>query len=225
MLVQVPIFEILHKYDGVKVHDDIKLGRRRYKFMRLPRFLAMHMKRFTKNNFYVRPARLPTDLRSACHLRSLSAADLLLQTVLCCALAVSLCLEQLISKCVLRAQVEKNPTIVNFPVKNLLLKDVMPVPTGMCFSRLCPQLRSLDNRCSAYGKSSCDDQFQLFATKYSQCNAIIQNISAHLQARTASRCSPSTICWPTLCTMARRGRGPTAYTSTARCNYHSAAQL
>ncbi len=140
MQLQVPIFEILHKYDGGKVHDDIKLGRRRYKFMRLPRFLAMHMKRFTKNNFYVRPARLPTCLHSACHLRSLLAADLL-QTVLCCALAVSLCLEQLISKCVLRAQVEKNPTIVNFPVKNLLLKDVMPVPTGMCFSRLCPQLR------------------------------------------------------------------------------------
>jgi hypothetical protein len=50
---QVPIFEILHKYDGERVHDDIKLGRRRYKFMRLPRFLAMHMKRFAKNNFYV----------------------------------------------------------------------------------------------------------------------------------------------------------------------------
>ena len=50
----MPIFEILHKYDGQKVHDDIKLGRRRYKFTRLPRFLAMHMKRFTKNNFYVR---------------------------------------------------------------------------------------------------------------------------------------------------------------------------
>jgi hypothetical protein len=27
-------------------------------------------------------------------------------------------------------QVEKNPTIVNFPVKNLLLKDVVPVPNG-----------------------------------------------------------------------------------------------
>ena len=52
--LQVPIFEILHKYDGERVHDDIKLGRRRYKFLRLPRFLAMHMKRFAKNNFYVR---------------------------------------------------------------------------------------------------------------------------------------------------------------------------
>ena len=50
---QVAIFEILHKYDGVKVHDDVKLGRRRYKITRLPRFMAMQMKRFTKNNFYV----------------------------------------------------------------------------------------------------------------------------------------------------------------------------
>ncbi len=49
----MPIFEILHKYDGERVHDDIKLGRRRYKFLRLPKFLAMHMKRFAKNNFYV----------------------------------------------------------------------------------------------------------------------------------------------------------------------------
>jgi len=26
--------------------------------------------------------------------------------------------------------VEKNPTIVNFPVKNLKLQDIVPVPTG-----------------------------------------------------------------------------------------------
>ena len=29
VLVQVPIFEILKKYDGVRIHDDIKNGRRR----------------------------------------------------------------------------------------------------------------------------------------------------------------------------------------------------
>lgn len=82
----------------------------------------------------------------------------------------------------------------------------------------------LDNRCSACGKSSCDDLFQLFATKYS-ATLSFKTSRRMLQARTASRCSPSTICWPTLCTMARRGRGPTAYTSTARCKCHSAAQL
>lgn len=52
-LVQVPVFELLHKYDGQRVHHDIKAGRRRYQFLRLPRFLGLHMKRFAKNNFYV----------------------------------------------------------------------------------------------------------------------------------------------------------------------------
>ena len=28
-MAQVPIFEILKKYDGVRIHDDIKNGRRR----------------------------------------------------------------------------------------------------------------------------------------------------------------------------------------------------
>jgi hypothetical protein len=62
--MQVPIFEILHKYDGERVHDDIKLGRRRYKFLRLPKFLAMHMKRFAKNNFYVRALLLGSQIWS-----------------------------------------------------------------------------------------------------------------------------------------------------------------
>ncbi len=56
------MFELLHKYDGQRVHDDIKAGRRRYRFLRLPRFLGMHMKRFTKNNFYVSTGALPTVL-------------------------------------------------------------------------------------------------------------------------------------------------------------------
>ena len=29
LLAQVPVFEILKKYDGVRIHDDIKNGRRR----------------------------------------------------------------------------------------------------------------------------------------------------------------------------------------------------
>jgi len=28
--------------------------------------------------------------------------------------------------------VEKNPTIVNFPVKNMELRDIIPVPEGGC---------------------------------------------------------------------------------------------
>ena len=75
---QVPIFELLRKFDGGRTHDDIKAGRRRYRLTRLPAYLVLHMKRFTKNNFFW----------------------------------------------------EKNPTIVNFPVRNLELRDVVPVPAG-----------------------------------------------------------------------------------------------
>jgi len=75
---QVPIFELLRKFDGERLQDDIKAGRRRYRVTRLPAFLILHMKRFTKNNFFL----------------------------------------------------EKNPTIVNFPVRHLELADVVPVPDG-----------------------------------------------------------------------------------------------
>ena len=77
-MVQVPIYELLRKFDNSRVHDDIKAGRRRYRLTRLPTYLTLHMKRFTKNNFFW----------------------------------------------------EKNPTIVNFPVRNLELRDILPVPTG-----------------------------------------------------------------------------------------------
>ena len=68
----------MRKFDGVTVNDDIRLGRRRMRVTRLPRCLCLHMKRFTKNNFFM----------------------------------------------------EKNPTIVNFPVKNLELRDIIPLPEG-----------------------------------------------------------------------------------------------
>ena len=45
---QVPIFNIMRKFDGVTVTDDIRLGRRRMRVTRLPRCLCLHMKRFTK---------------------------------------------------------------------------------------------------------------------------------------------------------------------------------
>ena len=46
--MQVPIFNIMGKFDGKTVTDDIRLGRRRFRVMRLPRFMCLHMKRFTK---------------------------------------------------------------------------------------------------------------------------------------------------------------------------------
>eukprot|EP00891_Asterochloris_glomerata_P004580 jgi/Astpho2/4580/e_gw1.00067.144.1_t len=78
IIPQVPIFDLLHKFNGQQTTDDIKAGRRRFRITKLPEFLVLHIKRFTKNRFYL----------------------------------------------------EKNPTIVNFPVKNLELADIIPVPTG-----------------------------------------------------------------------------------------------
>jgi U4/U6.U5 tri-snRNP-associated protein 2 len=73
---QVPIFDLLKKYDGTNIHDDIRAGRRKMKLTRLPKYLVLHIKRFTTNQFFT----------------------------------------------------EKNPTIVNFPVKGLNLADCIPVP-------------------------------------------------------------------------------------------------
>ena len=49
---QVPVFDLLRKFDGVSVHDDIRAGRRRMKITRLPKFLVLHVKRFVKNQFF-----------------------------------------------------------------------------------------------------------------------------------------------------------------------------
>ena len=75
---QVPLFQILRKFDGETEHEVLRPEprRKRYKLARLPKYLIVHHKRFTKNNFFV----------------------------------------------------EKNPTIVTFPVKNLQLSDHVPVP-------------------------------------------------------------------------------------------------
>lgn len=82
-MVQVPIFDLLRKFNNQHTSDDIKAGRRRFRLTKLPSYMVLHIKRFTKNNFFV----------------------------------------------------EKNPTIVNFPVKNLELRDVVPVPDG---EQACP---------------------------------------------------------------------------------------
>ncbi|KAL8138759.1 hypothetical protein V2J09_004760 [Rumex salicifolius] len=79
IIPQVPLFNILKKFDGEMVTEVVRpqVARMRYRVTRLPPYLILHMRRFTKNNFFV----------------------------------------------------EKNPTLVNFPVKNLELKDYIPLPT------------------------------------------------------------------------------------------------
>ncbi|KAK2992247.1 hypothetical protein RJ640_005734 [Escallonia rubra] len=79
IIPQVPLFNILKKFDGESVTEVVRprIARMRYRVTRLPQYLILHVRRFTKNNFFV----------------------------------------------------EKNPTLVNFPVKNLELKDYIPLPT------------------------------------------------------------------------------------------------
>ncbi|XP_051149356.1 uncharacterized protein LOC127264054 [Andrographis paniculata] len=78
IIPQVPLFNILKKFDGEMVTEVVRprIARMRYRVTKLPQYLILHMRRFTKNNFFV----------------------------------------------------EKNPTLVNFPVKNLELKDYIPLP-------------------------------------------------------------------------------------------------
>lgn len=77
IIPQVALFNILKKFDGETVTEVVRptAARMRYRVTRLPRYIVLHMKRFTKNNFFM----------------------------------------------------EKNPTLVNFPVKNLELKDYLPL--------------------------------------------------------------------------------------------------
>eukprot|EP00262_Sarcandra_glabra_P015009 TRINITY_DN4541_c0_g1_i1.p1 TRINITY_DN4541_c0_g1~~TRINITY_DN4541_c0_g1_i1.p1 ORF type:complete len:553 (+),score=107.11 TRINITY_DN4541_c0_g1_i1:52-1710(+) len=79
IIPQVPLFNILKKFDGESITEVVRphIARMRYRVTKLPQYLILHMRRFTKNNFFV----------------------------------------------------EKNPTLVNFPVKNLELKDYIPLPT------------------------------------------------------------------------------------------------
>ncbi|XP_043810010.1 U4/U6.U5 tri-snRNP-associated protein 2 isoform X2 [Manihot esculenta] len=78
IIPQVPLFNILKKFDGEMVTEVVRprVARMKYRVTRLPQYLVLHMQRFKKNNFFI----------------------------------------------------EKNPTLVNFPVKNLELKDYIPLP-------------------------------------------------------------------------------------------------
>ncbi|PIA56404.1 hypothetical protein AQUCO_00700611v1, partial [Aquilegia coerulea] len=75
---QVPLYKIMKKFDGESVTEVVRpcKASMRYHIAILPQYLILHMRRFTKNNYFV----------------------------------------------------EKNPTLVKFPVKNLELKDYNPLP-------------------------------------------------------------------------------------------------
>ncbi|XAR69463.1 Ubiquitinyl hydrolase 1 [Bertholletia excelsa] len=95
IIPQVPLFNILKKFDGELVTEVVRprIARMRYHVTRLPQYLILHMRRFTKNNFFV----------------------------------------------------EKNPTLVNFLVKNLELKDYIPLPTLKQNEKLRPKYDLIAN--------------------------------------------------------------------------------
>mmetsp|Transcript_29960 Transcript_29960/g.89642 ORF Transcript_29960/g.89642 Transcript_29960/m.89642 type:complete len:626 (+) Transcript_29960:153-2030(+) len=77
IIPQVPLYEIFNKFDGVtekeyKTHQDLFV--KKFQITKLPEYLIVQIKRFTKNTFFT----------------------------------------------------EKNPTVVNFPVRHLMLKDFVP---------------------------------------------------------------------------------------------------
>eukprot|EP01038_Epipyxis_sp_PR26KG_P012592 gene12592-16885_t len=76
IIPQIPIFELLKKFDGMKWADTVTKEahvRKQYRIQRLPQYLVLHLARFTKNNF----------------------------------------------------NMEKNPTIITFPVKNLEMREYL----------------------------------------------------------------------------------------------------
>jgi U4/U6.U5 tri-snRNP-associated protein 2 len=76
VIPQIPLFQLLNKFDGNKWNDQVTKEahyRKQYRILKLPRYLIFHLHRFNKNNF----------------------------------------------------SLEKNPTIVTFPVRNLEMKDYL----------------------------------------------------------------------------------------------------
>nr|GMD99612.1 U4/U6.U5 tri-snRNP-associated protein 2-like [Ipomoea batatas] len=55
IIPQVPLFNILKKFDGETVTEVVRprIARMRYRVTKLPKYLILHMRRFTKNNFFV----------------------------------------------------------------------------------------------------------------------------------------------------------------------------
>ncbi|KAJ6991917.1 U4/U6.U5 tri-snRNP-associated protein 2-like [Populus alba x Populus x berolinensis] len=55
IIPQVPLFNILKKFDGDTVTEVVRprVARMKYRVTRLPRYLILHMQRFKKNNFFI----------------------------------------------------------------------------------------------------------------------------------------------------------------------------
>ncbi len=78
----MPIFNLLKKFDGITTYDNPKF-RKTYRIKKLPKYLILHMERFTFNKYYL----------------------------------------------------EKNPTIVRFPLNNLDLKGCTLLKNKFLFNK------------------------------------------------------------------------------------------
>lgn len=79
---QIPLFNILKKFDGEMVTEVVRpqLARMRYEITRLPHYMILHMRRFTKNNFFVE--KNPTLGEHSCC--GLQCADMLIVDLVFC---------------------------------------------------------------------------------------------------------------------------------------------
>jgi len=96
LIPQVPLFDLISKFDGITTETLADGSKKRFTISRLPRYLVYHFKRFRDNNWFM----------------------------------------------------EKNPTLVNFPIKNLDMKqyktqpepptqeEIMKIPVATLKSRL-----------------------------------------------------------------------------------------
>ena len=99
ILPQASLDSLLAKFDGVRKSPALQGGRRRYSLLQTPRYLVLHVKRFTK----ARPTQHPVP--------PLPRTPLTLPVQN-------------------NFFVEKNPTLVTFPVRGLELRDTLPLPSG-----------------------------------------------------------------------------------------------
>jgi U4/U6.U5 tri-snRNP-associated protein 2 len=118
VIPQVPLFQLLKKFDGETWIDQMTKDahlRKQYRIQKLPRYLVLHLARFTKNNF----------------------------------------------------SLEKNPTIVTFPVRNLEMKHYLcPTNDQPHFQRIQEQIEKCPNvqMLAGYSVEQLQDFIQLLGS-------------------------------------------------------------
>ncbi|KAK6797029.1 hypothetical protein RDI58_004730 [Solanum bulbocastanum] len=117
IIPQVPLFNILKKFDGDTVTEVVRprIARMRYRVTKLPKYLILHMRRFTKNNFFMEKNPtlelfflIPNPPHAGTFKKGVES--------------------RVMRGSVLQAYFLAGAVMLNFPVKNLELKDYIPLP-------------------------------------------------------------------------------------------------